>query len=371
MKRRKYGAGSVFQRSRDGKWIASWELPPENGRRRRAQRVADTEAAAWKAMRAAQGSSSSTSRKSTETVGAYLERWLEDVVKRTRRERTLSGYRAILSVLPDAVAGARLTEPRLAHLLQVWLNDLDRHPRTVQHYAACLRAAFGYAVKKGLMDRNPAADLDLPAIPKVDRIPLTAAQLRVLLDATRGDPLHPLYVTAAWTGLRQGELLGLRWQDVDLDRASLVVRSGLRKRHATTTGARFVLEEPKTEKSRRMVPLLPEVVEVLRELRKEQLARPGKLDQGLVFCTEAGSPLTGTNVTRWFQAALKRAGLPRVRFHDLRHGAASMLLEAGVDLLTVSRSIGHSNISTTADIYGHIRPAHVREAYERMRDAVG
>jgi integrase len=236
-----YGAGTVFQEA-DGRWTAQWELPRQNGKRRRRQLRADTEAAAWKRMRESQGAApSSPSRQPTGSVGAvgeFLDRWLRDVVARTRRERTLVGYRAIVAVLPADLRDADLHDPALGHLLQAWLNGLDRHPRTVHHYAACLRAAFTYAKRKGLMDRNPAVDLDLPAIPRVERIPLTAAEVRAFLLASfqSGDILHPLWVTAAWTGMRQGELLALRWQDVNLERASLVVRGSLARGEACGGG---------------------------------------------------------------------------------------------------------------------------------------
>lgn len=367
---RRYGAGSVYQRSRDGKWVASWEVPGEKRRRRSV--VADSSAAAIRRMVAAQraeGSSSSRSRVPTGSVGAYLEMWLRDVVRRTRRERTLVGYRAIVSALPDYLLDADLSDPDLGHLVQRAVNDMDRHARTVSHYAACLRTAFGYAVRKGLMDRNPATDLDLPAIERVDRIPLSAAELRRFLDASRDDPLHPLWVAAAWTAMRQGELLALRWEDVSLTRAQLQVRHSLARLPPKHKGGlwRYELTEPKTPRSRRTVPLLPEVIEALEPLRKAYLAHAPELDQGLVFATASGSPLDGSVVTRLFQAALRRADVRVVRFHDTRHGAATMLIERGVDLATVSALLGHSNIGTTVDLYGHLTETHKAAAMARLQ----
>lgn len=361
-----YGAGTVFPRN--GKWVAMWERPPLDGKRRRGTRIADTEAAAWKRMREAQraeGQSSSRSPRKTATVGSFLDVWLRDVVKRTRRERTLVGYRAIVSGVPEPILRMDTDFRGLGHAIQAWLNSLDRHPRTVHHYAACLRAAFGYAVRKGMMERNPAANLDLPAIPRTERIPLDGAQLRAFLDGSRDDPFHPLWVTAAWTGMRQGELLGLRWQDVNLERAQIMVRSSL-ARLPGKRGTRYVITEPKTDRSRRVVPLLPEVVEVLRTVRKDQLERPGKLDQGLVFCTEAGSPLDAAKVSLAFRRAVEASGMPRVRFHDLRHGAATMMIQNGVDLAMVSSILGHSTITTTIDTYAHLTETHRAKAMEKM-----
>jgi integrase len=346
-------------------------------------------------MREAQrreGSSNSRSPRPTAgSVAAFLERWLEGVVRRTLRERTWYGYRAIVASVPASVGSVDLASPELAHELQLWLNGLTLHPRTVAHRAACLRAAFTYARRRKLIDTNPAADLDLPAIPRTNRIPLTAAQLRKFLAFTGranalesrpddllekrandslADPLHPLWVTAAWTGLRQGELLALRWQDVNLDRGSLVVRGSL-TRLPGPNGTRYVITEPKTPKSVRTVPLLPAVVDVLRDLRKAQLERPGKLDQGLVFCTEAGSPLDAAKVTKRYQAALAAAGLPRARFHDIRHLAATMWIEHGMDLATVADLLGHSTISTTVNVYGHLSDRHRAEAMRKFGEAMG
>jgi integrase len=168
--------------------------------------------------------------------------------------------------------------------------------------------------------------------------------------------------------MRQGELLALRWQDVNLERASLVVRGSL-ARLPGPKGVRYVITEPKTDRSRRTVPLVPEVVAVLRTLRKAQMdaKRPqGYVDQGLVFCTAYGSPLDAAKVSRLFTRAVVAAGLPKVRFHDMRHGAASMLIEKGVELATVSRILGHSNIATTMDTYGHLSEGHRAAAMARL-----
>lgn len=378
---RRYGSGSVFPEKVSGKAtgraIAQWELPKVNGKRRRRQVIAATEAEAWKAMRkaqAAEGRSSSPSRESTESVRAFLAKWMRDVVAKQRRERTYVGYRSILANVPDTILDLDLRDgPPLAHAINAWLLSLDRHPRTVAHYAACLRAAFGYAVRKGMMDRNPAADLDLPPIPRTERIPLTGDELREFLAGVEG-PLSPLWITAAWTGLRSGELLGLRWEDVSLERASLVVRHSLTRLPRKPTRDNplktgYHITEPKTGRSRRTVPLLPFVVDALRPLRKAYLAQTPELDQNLVFATAAGSPLDARWVYRQFQRALVETGTRPVRLHDLRHGAATLMIQSGTDLATVSAILGHSNIGTTVDLYGHLTDSHKRTAMERMATA--
>lgn len=371
----RYGAGTAYQRSRDGKWVVAWEAPRVDGKRRRRSVVGDTEAQAWARMyevRSAEARSSSSSRQATagETVGEFLDRWLSDVIAPTRRERTLWGYRAIVEALRPAIGSIRLAKLTTRDVQRA-IAGRDLAPQTIRHYAACLRGAFTYAVRHGLMERNPAADLVLPAVRQADRVPWTSAELRAFLAAIpEDDELAPLWITAAWTGMRQGELLGLRWQDVDLDRGSLVVRRSL-ARLPGPTGTRYVLEEPKTERSRRTIPLTPATVAALRELRKRQLSAPRKLDQGLVFATPAGSPLDAARVSIRFRRAVETAGLRLIRFHDLRHTAASLMIEAGIDLATISRILGHSTIATTADIYGHLTESGKRAAIDRFAEVVG
>lgn len=188
------------------------------------------------------------------------------------------------------------------------------------------------------------------------------------------NPDHALYVTAAYTGMRQGELLGLRWEDVDLRRATLTVRHSLTR----LPGRRYVLTEPKTERSRRTIPLLPPVVHVLTDLHKAQLARsiskPGAdpLNQGLVFCDEQGRALDGSVMTRRLRRTLEAAGLPtEARFHDFRHACATMLIENGVDLATVAAILGHSTIVITTSTYDHVRGGRTEKALGTLMERIG
>jgi integrase len=189
--------------------------------------------------------------------------------------------------------------------------------------------------------------------------PLTREQARALIEGTRDDPRHALYVTALGTGLRQGELLALRWQDVDLSRGELHVRHSL---------GRFTreLSPTKTERSRRTLRLPGSVVAALAAHREAQTVIPVS---GLVFCTPDGKPLHSVNVTLSLQRTLRRLGLPQRRFHDLRHTFATLAIEAGEDIAVVSRALGHSSVATTADIYLHVTPA-MRDGLAARMEAV-
>ncbi|HET9110690.1 MAG TPA: site-specific integrase, partial [Ktedonobacterales bacterium] len=181
-----------------------------------------------------------------------------------------------------------------------------------------------------------------------------------------------LYVLALSTGMRQGELLGLRWREVDLDRATARVTATLQK-----TGARLELAAPKTHRSKRQIALTPSAVSVLhahRARQAEERLRAGAAwaDWDLVFCNQVGGPLQKGNVlVKDFVPLLKRAGVRRVRFHDLRHTAATLLLGRGVPVKVVSELLGHASIAITLDVYAHVLPDMQAQAAEVMEAALG
>ena len=206
----------------------------------------------------------------------------------------------------------------------------------------------------GLVYRNVAKLVDPPRVPRHEIRPLTPEQARQLLDTADGDRLAGLYALALATGMPQGELLGLRWEDIDLDARRLYVRHALAR-----VNGKLVLLEPKTERSRRTV-VLPEVaVNALlahrTRQRMERLVAGSRWQEtGYVFTTTFGAPLDAATVTRAFQAALGRASLPHSRFHDLRHATATFLLAQGFTLEDVKNLLGHSSITLTSNTYGHV-----------------
>ena len=208
-----------------------------------------------------------------------------------------------------------------------------------------------------LIVRNAAALADPPAVQRREIQALSPAEVRTLLANLDGDPLGPLYVVAISTGMRQGELLGLKWSDIDLERGTASVRRALQR-----VDGKLQTVETKTERSRRDVPLTALAVDALRELRR----RPVQSAAGYVFVGATGSPLDGTAVTKRLQARLAEAGLPRVTFHALRHTTASLLLAKGVHPRIVMELLGHSQISLTMNTYSHVIPSLERDAAEQM-----
>jgi integrase len=191
---------------------------------------------------------------------------------------------------------------------------------------------------------------------------LSEEQVRLFLSEARRDRLYALYVVALTTGLRQGELFALHWADIDLEAGTITVRHTLQE-----YGSELTLAEPKTSRSRRSVPISDRVVAALRAHHKQMMidGNPGPW----VFCDTTGGPLRKSNVTRRsFRPLLKRAGLPLIRFHDLRHTAATLWLIKGVHPKVVQERLGHSSIAITLDTYSHVLPSMQRDAAERLDD---
>jgi len=240
---------------------------------------------------------------------------------------------------------------------------------TANHARTVLGTALQDAVRDGLIPNNPAQlARPLPA-ERREVTPLTMEQLDTILAHVRPTRWYPLYLLAARLGMRQGEILALTWDDVDLDARTLTIRHTLGR---TRDG--WSLQPPKTPRSRRTLPLSATVVAALEEHRERQglerlyagKAWMKRLPWALVFRDEHGRPENPRWLLATFQAQLATLGLPKQRFHDLRHAAASHLLARGVDLKIVQDTLGHSTIAITADIYSHVDLATMRDALERL-----
>jgi integrase len=239
----------------------------------------------------------------------------------------------------------------------------------VNHLHALIHKALSNAVRWGALNRNVADLVDPPRPSRFEIATLTGEQARAFLDAAAVSRLEALFVLAVTTGMRQGELLGLRWRDVDLETCTLQIRGSMQ---ATPDGLRIM--EPKTAGSRRQVALSKQPIDALRRHRvaqAEERLRIGAAweNSELVFATEAGRPITASGLRRVFEPLLKRADLPRMRFHDLRHTSATLLLGRGVHPKVVSEMLGHTRISTTLDLYSHVSMTMQQQAAEAF-DAI-
>jgi integrase len=244
-------------------------------------------------------------------------------------------------------------------------------PRTVAHLHRVLHRAFGQAARWDLLNRNPVERVDPPRVARAPMRTLTTEEARRLLETVRGARLEALYVLALSTGARQGELLGLRWADVDLDRGAILIRGSLRR---TTDG--FSIGETKSSKVRR-VELTTAALDALHGHRIFQHAERLRLgaiweNQDLVFTNEVGRPIEAGNLLRRsFWPLLTRAECPRVRFHELRHTCATLLLERGVPVKMVSEMLGHASVGITLDLYAHVTETMQHQAVAAMEAALG
>jgi integrase len=316
----------------------------------------------------------------TLTLSEYLDRYLDDARGRLRPKPFNRAEGLVRNHIRPALGRVKLGDLSPAHLRGLYAAKLASglSGRTVGYVHVTLYFALKAAVLDGLLPRNPAASVKPPRMDNQEMPPLPPAQARALLGAARAmdDRWTALYVLAVTTGLRQGELLGLRWEDVDLTSATLRVRHTLQP-PGFPKGAPARLTPPKTRRSLRSVRLPHSAVAALlrhRELQEAERARANGSwrDLGLVFPNTLGGYADYTNLMpRHFKPLLERAGLPSIRFHDLRHTCATLLLTKGVHPKIVSEMLGHSSIAITLDVYSHFIPGLGDAAASAMEDVLG
>jgi integrase len=370
------GEGSIYKR-KDGRWVGQYLVYTAAGPKYRYIYGKTRQAVAEKlAKTIADRDGGLIFDAGKMKLGEYLDRWLSDSVKGTVRASTYERHEAIirLHIKPSLgrVGLKKLTPAHVRGLIGEKLNA-GLAPATVRKIHSTLHKALSQAVSDGMVPRN-AADVKAPRPTPEEMRPLSKAEARAFLEAARetGDRFEALYVLAIATGLRRGELLGLRWDDVDLKRGTLRVGRAL-----VREGGRHVLGETKTRRGRRQINLTPRTVNALKTHRKNQLEekirRAGLYqDHGLVFASGVGTPLNPENlVKRSFKPLLKKAGLPEIRFHDLRHTCATLLLGRGVHQKFVQELLGHATIAMTLDTYSHYLPSMGGQVVGAMESAPG
>ena len=370
MAKRGQNEGSIYQRN-DGRWVAMINLGYEDGKRKRKSFYGDTRREVQRQLTKAlrdqqQGLPVAPER---QTVQAFLERWLRDVVQPNLRPATYTSYEVLVRVHIVPVLGkVQLAElaPQQVQDLMTQMRTKGSSERTIQYMRAVLRRALGQALKWGVVARNVAALTDPPRVRRTEVKPWTLEQAKTFLAAIKGDRLEALYALELSLGLRRGEVLGLAWDDIDLEKRTLSVRRTLQR-----IGGQLQLGEPKTETSARTLTIPRELVPVLKAHRVRQVEMRLKAgaawqETGMVFTTQVGTMLEPRNANRSFAQAVAKAGLPSIRFHDLRHTAISQLIAHGTPVTTAQKIAGHSRLSTTADIYTHVMQAQFDEAADRM-----
>jgi len=366
--RRSQGEGSVFRRS-DGKWRGVLDLGWIEGKRTRRWVFGATERevlAKLAELREAQRRGQNLSARRY-TFGQWLDEWLSVKGRQGTRASTLRGYEWLIRQhIRPGLGGIRLdklTPTDIRHLVERKAES-GLSAQSVRLMHALIRNALADAEREELVHRNVARQVRPPVAQREEVRVLAVEDARRLVGVIRGDRFEALWVCALTLGLRKGELLGLRWSDIDFGDATLTVRQALQR-----VGGHLVLVEPKTVRSRRVVPVPPPTLAALRGHRRRQksdqlAAGPAWRNTGLVFTTHLGGPLEPRNVNRSWYAVRSRAGLTGFRLHDLRHSCASFMLAAGASPRTVMKTLGHSQIGLTMNTYTHVLPEIERAAID-------
>jgi integrase len=358
-------------------WAAAVELDPVGGRRRRKVLYARTKPELLRKLRAAQdrveeGRPILSGRR---TTGDFLAYWVSEILPGTVTDSTLQGYRHVVrrDITPYVghVPLAQLGPEHVHVMMRALEQQRGLSPRTVAYARAVLRRALRLAERWDMVTRNAAALVDPPRQRRRQPDHLALEDVRRILAAAPDDRLGALYVLLVTCGLRRGEALALLWEDVDLDSGVVHVRAGLKR----IAGQGLVRDEPKTARSRRLVPLPQVTVDLLRghrrRSREDALARGrGWSGQDYVFTSVAGTPIDPSNLTGLWHQFCVTAGVGRVRLHALRHTAATVMLTHGVPLAVISKTLGHAGLAVTADIYADVVPELQRCAADAMQRAV-
>lgn len=316
---------------------------------------------------------------SSQTVEQFVVDWLENTHRRKVRPRTYERYReaVYLHIMP-ALGRIQLQKLTAQHVRAFLTKKADEglSASTITCYHSVLRLALNTAVKWEILPKNVCNLVSPPRRERYEIQPLATEQAEKLIATVRGHKWEALFVLTIFTGLRRAEVIGLKWQDLDLIIGVLQVRRILSRVPTNMPGRThvYVEAEPKTKQSRRSVAIAPFAVAALIAHRTKQLeakAKAGKAwqEHDYVFCTSLGTHLNPNEVVKEFKKLLKQAGLPNIRFHDLRHSSASLLLSLGVHPKIVQEILGHTQISMTMDVYSHVLPVMHREAINKLNTA--
>jgi integrase len=375
-KKRGNGEGSIHRR-KGGGWCAQYTVYTANGRKRKTLYGKTRQEVAAKLTTGLSDREDGVIFDAKNlTIGEYLDRWLKDSVERNVGPRTLSNYQLqVRQHLRPALGQVKLKALSPAHIQGLYRSKLDAGlaPSSVRYIHAVLHRALKQALRWGLVPRNASESVDLPRLGKEEVEVLLPYEVRAFLDAAREDRLEALYVVAVTVGLRRGELLGLRWTDLELDGEPKLRVGRQLQRMRDGSGRRFVA--PKGGKGR-TIRLPARTVEALKAHRARQAQarlKAGSLyqDGGLVFASEIGTPLEPSNIDRRsFKPLLEKAGLPDIRFHDLRHTCATVLLSQGVNPKFVQELLGHADIKLTLGTYSYFLPSMGDQTANAMESAL-
>lgn len=380
IRRRGHNEGSIYQR-KDGRWVAEISYrDPETNEPKRKPLYGKSRPEVLAAKKQWQKDFENTGIVPAAKLLTkdWLTSWLETYKKPSVRENTFQGEKRIVEKhLIPTIGHHPLKDLRADHIQKMLNAKLESgslkgnkplSPRMVEHIYVVLNDALNQAVKSQIIGRNPCVAVNKPKKSKTEFTPWTTEQTNQFLTSVKNSRLFPLYMVAWGAGLRRSEILGLQWPDIDLKKNSLTVNRVLVKITGTPP---YKFQDPKTKRSRRTIPLPMPVVKELKAWKGNQAAEKIAFNGpynilNMVFCNEAGQPFNPDYISRQFRVDQTSAKLPAIRFHDLRHGHATQLLELGEDIKIISDRLGHSSINITADTYAHVREKMQRSASTKL-----
>lgn len=367
--RRGRGEGSIFQRG-DGLWVGSYSAGyAGDGKRRRRAVYGDSKKEVKDKLRELENSVAAGRPVEVQRlmVGEFLDRWLASI-ETTVAPSTRKRYQcSVEKQIKPHLGKMRLTALQPIHVEQLYalLAKGKSSARTRQLAGVTLGVAMRHAVRLKLIAYNPVADIAKPRVKRQEMKIWNAAQVSTFLAAAEFERLHAMYVLALASGLRQGELFGLQWSDVDFANDCLTVQRSLEE-----LSGKLRLKEPKSGRGRKVD--LPGFAMKALETHRAAMLAEGNIGGAAVFCNHQGGFLRKGNVfRRSFKPLIDKTELPRIRFHDLRHTHASLLLANGENVKVVSERLGHANIRITLDTYAHVLPTMQKGAAERMQKLFG
>lgn len=381
-RRRGHGEGSITRR-KDGRWQGSVLLgyDPETGKERRKYFYGETRKEVQQQInKIAVKIQAGTYREPAKiTVEEWFTTWHNDYMRLSLRPTTWTsyGYQINGHIIP-ALGHLKLSQLQTQHIQRLYNEKLKSGrldgreggltPKSVRFIHTVIHSCLEQARKEGMIAVNPASAVRLPKLERSEIRYLDSGEIREFLEVARDSKHFAAFFLALNTGMRRGEILGLRWKDLNLEEGQLTVNQGL----VRVSGKGLIFQEPKTELSNRTISLSPMVVKVLREHRKKQneyrllLGGAYNKDLDLVFANELGNPVCPRAFTRIFERLLKKAGLKAVAFHDLRHTFATIALEEGVSVKAVQETLGHHSAAFTMDVYSTVTDKMKREAADKV-----